>query len=1021
MKVLVKAILVSLAVLVVCACSKANDRASTIDPRTGKHAAGWVVANTGGSHPAAFLSVPSACYGCHGKDLKGGISNVSCFSASRNGISCHPGGPSGHPAGWAAPDAHGAAAKALLSGMNGLAHCQVCHGADFAGGTANKSCLNTAGCHGAGIFAAHPAKPWLDIGHNGARTHASTDPSNAAACAVCHTGGANSRRTPAPPAPAGTAPGCFNNTLCHGVEGHAIGWSSYSSHGRAAKAAAGGIVIHGVTSPISSFGECTQCHGAAYDGGSAQQSCVNTCHGVAAPHPARPWRSATGGPTHVDTNTDNAAQCALCHTGGANSTRVPVPGDPVGLTGCFNNTLCHGTVGHPAGWGVPAQHGTAAKGAPTTSTGFASCQPCHGSTFQNGTAPSCLNSLTCHGLTVSAPHPAKPWTGTTSTGTTHTTTDPGNAAICAACHTAGANSSIVPPNPASGPAGCYNNTMCHFHQIPFLAAPGPGIGVHGALAKQDLRVCQGCHGVPGSTSFDGRVLSSGVTTIACSSCHTAAKAHATDWQGSGTYSHRTAQNIANACIICHDVTQGRTAPLPASPSCFSASFTNALGQARTCHSGGPGVAPHPVPYNNHNATARSNFPYCLGCHQVAADVTTQGGKVIPRCLTCHLSDPTVTSTGCTSCHANPPAGASYPNTAGTHATHVAASRVSSMTLSCADCHSGLGLGTVDHLNRARARAAAVLANPVVFSATPIMQAGTGGTPSFAGGATGQCSNTYCHGGRMSGGDTTGTNRAPAWGSTLLPGTLSSAACGLCHGFPPSAASGHPTGITIPAGFPTTASLGTTCSCHPNINQAGNSYANIFVDKSLHINGVLDVSASAPHAVPNYNHQAAGTGAACIACHAIGSATSVYPAAVAGAAPDCRGCHKKAAPGSATGFGACGSCHGSLTATNATTQGRPVGTTFPDRVGYHSGQSDSAHGTAACSVCHNLSVSGTGATVNHGPGNRNANPDVVGPFVNGITTASPPGKGVTIPANSVTCVHGTISAGCSGGGTKTNRW
>ena len=181
-------------------------------------------ADTGGSHHGVFLSAPSSCYECHGKDLMGGISKVSCFSASRDGITCHAGGPSGHPAGWSNPDVHGKAAKALSAGLRGFAHCQVCHGTDFSGGIAKTTCLNTAGCHGASIFSPHSPSPWRDINTTGARTHASTDASNAAACAGCHLNGSNSSRKPSPAAPAGTPPNCFNNTLCHGVEGHDTGW-----------------------------------------------------------------------------------------------------------------------------------------------------------------------------------------------------------------------------------------------------------------------------------------------------------------------------------------------------------------------------------------------------------------------------------------------------------------------------------------------------------------------------------------------------------------------------------------------------------------------------------------------------------------------------------------------------------------------------------------------------------------------------------------------------------------------------
>ncbi|MDA8413258.1 MAG: CxxxxCH/CxxCH domain-containing protein [Desulfobacteraceae bacterium] len=991
-------------------CSNGSNNSVVLDS-SGKHPAGWVVDITGGAHPGVFLASPSACFECHGKDLSGGISKVSCFSTSLGGFTCHPGGPSGHPAGWAQPDVHGKAAKALLAGINGLAHCQICHGVDFAGGIAKKSCLNTAGCHGAGIMAPHSQKPWRDVGRTGARSHTSTDSSNAAACAVCHTNGANSSRTPSPAAPAGTPPGCFNNTLCHGVEGHITGWASYSSHGRAAKAAAGGITIRGLLSPVSSFGACTVCHGVAYDGGVALQTCLNTagCHGatVAAPHPARPWRSTTGGVTHTDTDTSNDVQCAKCHTNGANSTRKPLAGDTVGATGCFNNTLCHGTEGHPVGWNAAAQHGAAAKGAPTTTTGFSSCQRCHGVTFNNGPARSCTNTLGCHGLLVSAPHPAKPWASTIAGASTHTNTDPGNAGICAACHTGGANSTVKPPSPATGTAGCYNNTLCHFHQIPF-APPAVAASVHGGLAKQDLRVCQACHGTPGSTSFNG-----GTATLACSSCHTFAKAHPTAWQGTTTnpgetiiYSHRTAGNIANACILCHDVTQGRTAPLPAAPSCFSTTFTNGLAQTGTCHANGPGVAPHAVPYPNHNATARSNFNYCLGCHQDAANAPNSKP---PGCQNCHLSSPVVTPTGCTSCHASPPGGTIYPNLANTHAQHVGASKLTVMTLACADCHTNLGFGTLDHLNRARARAASIQANPVIFSSIALVVAGGGTAPAFTGGTAGQCTNVYCHGAKMPGGDTTGTNRTPTWSTPFLPATITAAACGTCHGFPPTAASGHPT-VTIPVGFPTTP-LGSTCSCHANINTqtaTAATYANVFVDRTKHINGTLEVSVGLPHAVPNYNHQAAGTGAACTGCHAIGTTTSVYPATVLGNAPDCRGCHRKAAPG--TG---CGSCHGD--ATGRPNGSGPNGSVFPDKTGRHQGSGDGAHLSAACTKCHILSTSGSGSTINHGPGNRNANPDIVGPgFITGITITGA-NKGVS---PSATCNHSTINAnnggGCSGG-------
>jgi predicted CxxxxCH...CXXCH cytochrome family protein len=581
-----------------------------------------------------------------------------------------------------------------------------------------------------------------------------------------------------------------------------------------------------------------------------------------------------------------------------------------------------------------------------------------------------MNGLGCHGLLVNSPHPAKPWTSNVAGAPTHTTTDTGNVGTCAICHTGGANSDVKPPAPAAGPAGCYNNTLCHFHSIPYTAPTA-----HGAEAKKNLLVCKTCHGT-GANAFDG-----GTTTTACSTCHTAAKAHPTDWQGSGTYSHRTALNTANACSICHNVTTSGAGPLAGAPSCLSATFTNALGQARTCHAGGPGNAPHPVPYAAHNATARTNFPYCQGCHQVAQNAT-----VPPGCQNCHLTSPVATPTGCTSCHANPPNSTTYPNVAATHAAHVTAGKVSTVALTCADCHTGLGLGTVDHQVRAKARTATGRANPVVFSSLSLI-----GTTAAFNDVNGQCTNAYCHGAQMPGDDTTGSNRSPIWSNSFLPANISVAACGTCHGFPPTTASGHPA-VSAPTTFP----LGSGCSCHANISGTGTTYTNIFVNKALHINGIFEPTAAGGHnpLFPNYNHQAAGTGSACTGCHAIGTATSVYPAAVLGNAPDCRGCHKKAAPGIG-----CGSCHGG-------TNGKPTGAAFPDRIGYHGGDQDGDHNDTNCALCHN--GGGAGSGVNHGPGNRGANPNLVGPMVNGIT----PINGVKgLPNSPVTCNHGTIDSGC----------
>jgi hypothetical protein len=58
----------------------------------GNHPTGWVT-----SHPAFALPDGRACTDCHGsvtdEAQSGGIANVSCFLASRNGVGCHADGP----------------------------------------------------------------------------------------------------------------------------------------------------------------------------------------------------------------------------------------------------------------------------------------------------------------------------------------------------------------------------------------------------------------------------------------------------------------------------------------------------------------------------------------------------------------------------------------------------------------------------------------------------------------------------------------------------------------------------------------------------------------------------------------------------------------------------------------------------------------------------------------------------------------------------------------------------------------
>jgi len=383
------------------ACNKTHESV-LFTPGVG-HPDGWVA-----DHGVEYRKAAPRCVECHGADLRGGISAVSCYSTGIDGTTCHPAGPASfiHGEGWASPGQHGSQAKAAPGAMSGFAWCEGCHGKNFDGGSVNTPC---ASCHG--VPAPHPRAPWRAPG----LTHTTTDPANAAVCAQCHARGG-----------AAVEPGCFNATLCHGPRGvHPAGWEAPGSHGAGAKAAPG---------TYTGFATCASCHGSDFRGNGVGVSCF-PCHGVDAPHPASPWR---GQYTHTTTNQANAAVCIACH-------RNPNP-PPGAAPGCFNNTLCHP---HEPGWASPDRHGAGAKERPSPTRGFPACQYCHGRLFDGGVpGGSCYRAGGCHATTT--PHPLSPWNG----ARTHATTNGGNAGVCALCHRR-------PSAPASLPDRCFNNSLCH--------------------------------------------------------------------------------------------------------------------------------------------------------------------------------------------------------------------------------------------------------------------------------------------------------------------------------------------------------------------------------------------------------------------------------------------------------------------------------------------------------------------------------------------------------------------------------
>lgn len=362
---------------------------------------------------------------------------------------------------------------------------------------------------------------------------------------------------------------CYGNPAgCH--HGPVAGWvatqPATQEHGVSAKKAPGN----------SGFVSCQICHGVNFAGGGSEVSCF-TCHGVNAPHAPAPWRGPSY--THADTDPSNASVCRQCHYPGSpnNPVNHPATPAPAGTApGCFNSTLCHGepAAPHPVDntWvttpPAPEPHGNAAKAAPGASTGFAYCRECHGTgtDFAGGSSGvSCTNTAGCHGADVASPHPAQWRLGDTYL---HDTTDPGNASVCADCHTAGANSPIAPPPPApAGTApGCFNNTLCHGE--PYHPAGWSDYTQHGSAAKgspaplSGFAYCQLCHGT-GTTSpanFGG-----GLVDVSCYICHgvTAPHPDGATWRNSSVPTHQsTNPGNADVCAQCHQQNAG-------TPSCFN--------------------------------------------------------------------------------------------------------------------------------------------------------------------------------------------------------------------------------------------------------------------------------------------------------------------------------------------------------------------------------------------------------------------------------------------------------------------
>lgn len=216
------------------------------------------------------------------------------------------------------------------------------------------------------------------------------------------------------------------------------------------------------------------------------------------------------------------------------------------------------------------------------------------------------------------------------------------------------------------------------------------------------------------------------------------------------------------------------------------------------------------------ACTESSFVYSSGDDPADSDVPSPGESFDEACSQCHGDSdspaPPRSISGST---------LTTDMSVGAHRSHLALSKTTTFhaPVVCASCHLvPADVQSPGHIDDGDNRA------ELTFGAL----ARTGGAEPVLN-EDGTCSNVYCHGSTLSG----GSLNSPTW--NIVNGTARE--CGTCHGAPP------------PAPHPADENCG---SCHPTVSAADNR---VFLDPSLHINGIVEVST--------------GEGGACDSCHGSG--------------------------------------------------------------------------------------------------------------------------------------------------------
>ncbi len=349
---------------------------------------------------------------------------------------------------------------------------------------------------------------------------------------------------------------------------------------------------------------------------------------------------------------------------------------------------------------------------------------------------------------------------------------------------------------------------------------------HMQAAKADLGSCSSCHGA----DFKG-----GISRISCVSCHLGGttSVHPRDWGSNIASAHGTYvdSNGNGGCanVFCHGASL--TGVADSGPSCTS------------CHLGGIGSF-HPSSWGTSTTSViltHADYVKTNGssaCANAACHGTDLGGVTNsgPACVSCHVNGSyPFTTTGCVSCHGNPPDGAAYPNISGKHAQHM---QINGIT--CVACHAR---SSNQHFNG--------VVDVVFDPSGPAVAAGLP-VPAFDSTAK-SCSNIACH--IVSAGtysyyfpDGTGTpvlNTVNVYGNTggTTPSWYSAvSSCTACHGDPPR--NGTDGSNVWHSGYhggqDPTGAYNQCQLCHPDASSPGNGIGDTITNPLLHANGTYNV-------------------------------------------------------------------------------------------------------------------------------------------------------------------------------------